>query len=605
MSAENIGSTHEPYEPGIPHAPFDRFAPAGEHDWGTGLRSQKWFGAEGKTGFMHRSWLRSEGLPDDSFRGRPIIGIANSWSELTSCNIHLRALAEHVKRGIWQAGGVPFEFPTTSAGEPLVRPTAMLLRNLMAMDLEETLRANPLDGVVLLAGCDKTTPAYLMGAASVDIPALLITGGPMLNGKHRGEDIGSGTSVWKFTEAYRAGLIDETAITEAEGCMARSQGHCQTMGTASTLASVFELMGMQLPGSSSLPANDSRRAVAAHLAGRRIVEMVAEDLRPSAILTREAFENGVRANAALGGSTNAVIHLLALARRVGVELTLDDFDTLVRDVPVLADLMPSGRFLMEDFEYAGGIAGFAETLGDLLHRDTLTVTGRTLGENYAGAEVFDREVIRPLDNPVKPVGSGIAVLTGNLAPRGAVIKQSAAAPELMQHTGRALVWDALEDYLSDAEDPDLDVHPDDILVVRYVGPRGYPGMPEVGNLALPRKILESGVTDMVRISDARMSGTSYGTVVLHVVPEAAAGGPLAFVRTGDTVTVDVANRSLHLHVSGEELAERRRGWTPPVVPGSDRGWTRLYIEHVTQADEGLDLDFLQGRSGAAVGPKAF
>lgn len=575
------------------------------HEWGEGLRSQQWFGAEGKTGFMHRSWLRSEGLPDDSFRGRPIIGIANSWSELTSCNLHLRGLAEYVKRGIWQAGGVPFEFPTTSAGEPIVRPTAMLLRNLMAMDLEETLRSNPLDGVVLLAGCDKTTPAYLMGAASVDLPALLITGGAMLNGKHRGTDIGSGTSVWKFTEAHRAGLIDDTAITEAEGCMARSQGHCQTMGTASTMACVSEFMGMQLPGTASLPANDSRRQAAAHLAGRRIVEMVAEDLRPSKILTRRAFENGVRANAALGGSTNAVIHLLALARRVGVELTLDDFDTLVRDVPVLADLMPSGRFLMEDFEYAGGTAGFAETLGGLLHRDALTVTGATLGENYAGAEVFNREVIRPLDHPVKPVGSGIAVLRGNLAPRGAVIKQSAADPRLMQHTGRALVWDTLQAYLADAEDPELDVAPDDILVVRNVGPKGYPGMPEVGNLALPRKILEAGVTDMVRISDARMSGTSYGTVVLHVVPEAAAGGPLAFVRTGDTITLDVAGRSLHVHVSDEELEARRAGWQPPTVPGSERGWTRLYIEHVTQADEGLDLDFLQGRSGAAVGPQAF
>ncbi|PDQ35990.1 MAG: dihydroxy-acid dehydratase [Candidatus Lumbricidophila eiseniae] len=571
----------------------------------SGLRSQNWFGAEGKTGFMHRSWLRSEGLPDDSFHGRPVIGIANSWSELTSCNIHLRALAEHVKRGIWQAGGVPFEFPTTSAGEPLVRPTAMLLRNLIAMDLEETLRANPLDGVILLAGCDKTTPAYLMGAASVNLPSLLITGGPMLNGKYRGGDIGSGTSVWRFTEAYRAGHIGEEEVTEAEGCMARSQGHCMTMGTASTLACISEYMGMQLPGTAALPANDSRRATAAHLAGRRIVKMVEEDLRPSKILTRAAFENGVRANAALGGSTNAVIHLLALARRVGVALTLHDFDTLVRDVPVLADLMPSGRFLMEDFEYAGGTAGFAETLGDLLHRDTLTVTGATLGENYAGAEVYNREVIRPLDNPVKPVGSGIAVLHGNLAPRGAVIKQSAASPELMVHRGRALVWDSLTDYLTAADDPELDVTADDILVVRNTGPVGYPGMPEVGNLPLPRRLLEAGVTDMVRISDARMSGTSYGTVVLHVVPEAAVGGPLALVHTGDLISLDVPNRSLILEVSDEELAARRSGWSAPGVPGGDRGWTRLYREHVTQADEGLDLDFLEGGSGATVAPQAF
>jgi len=599
MSAANLGST------GLEDRPAAPVSPAGERPWGDGLRSQVWFGDPGKTGFMHRSWLRSEGLPDDTFEGRPVIGIANSWSELTSCNIHLRALAEHVKRGIWQAGGVPFEFPTTSAGEPLVRPTAMLLRNLMAMDLEETLRMNPLDGVVLLAGCDKTTPAYLMGAASVDLPTLLMTGGPMLNGKYRGTDIGSGTSVWRFTEAYRAGQITADEVREAEGCMARSQGHCMTMGTASTLACVSEYMGMQLPGTAALGANDSRRATAAHLAGRRIVEMVAEDLRPSKILTREAFENGVRANAALGGSTNAVIHLLALARRVGVELTLDDFDELVRDIPVLADLMPSGRFLMEEFQDAGGTAGLAETLGDLLHRDTLTVTGRTLGENYAGAEVWDREVIRPRDNPVKPVGSGIAVLRGNLAPRGAVIKQSAATPQLMTHTGRALVWDSLQQYLADADDPDLDVNADDILIVRNVGPKGYPGMPEVGNMPLPRKILEAGTMDMVRISDARMSGTSYGTVVLHVVPEAAAGGPLALVRTGDRVTLDVPNRSLSMDVSDEELARRREEWTPRTVPGTERGWTRLYVEHVVQADEGCDLDFLQGRSGAAVGPQAF
>ncbi|MET4780571.1 IlvD/Edd family dehydratase [Glaciihabitans sp. UYNi722] len=593
MSARNLGAE-------------DRAAAAaGSHEWGEGLRSQQWFGAEGKTGFMHRSWLRSEGLPDDSFRGRPVIGIANSWSELTSCNIHLRGLADYVKRGVWQAGGVPFEFPTTSAGEPLVRPTAMLLRNLISMDLEETLRANPLDGVVLLAGCDKTTPAYLMGAASVDLPTLLITGGPMLNGKYRGTDIGSGTSVWKFTEAYRAGQIGADEVTEAEGCMARSQGHCMTMGTASTMACISEIMGMQLPGSASVPANDSRRSTLAHIAGRRIVEMVEEDIRPSSILTRTAFENGVRANAALGGSTNAVIHLLALARRIGVELTLDDFDTLVREIPTIVDLMPSGRFLMEDFEYAGGTGALVETLGDLLDRGAPSITGRTLGENYEGAECYNREVIRPLENPVKPVGSGIAVLRGNLAPRGAVIKQSAASTELMTHRGRALVWDSLPEYLIAADDLELDVTADDILVVRNVGPKGYPGMPEVGNLPMPRKLLAEGVVDMVRISDARMSGTSYGTVILHVVPEAAAGGPLAFVRTGDVISVNVPARSLHLEVSDEELAERREGWSPRAVAGSERGWTRLYIEHVLQADEGADLDFLTGSSGAAVGPQAF
>jgi len=481
----------------------------------------------------------------------------------------------------------------------------MLLRNLIAMDLEETLRANPLDAVVLLAGCDKTTPAYLMGAASVDLPTLLITGGPMMNGTFRGTDIGSGTSVWRFTEARRAGQIDDAEVTEAECGMARSQGHCMTMGTASTLACVSEIMGMQLPGSAALAANDSRRAELAHLAGRRIVAMVEEDLRPSTILTRAAFENGVRANAALGGSTNAVIHLLALARRVGVELTLDDFDTLVRDIPTIVDLMPSGRFLMAEFENAGGTSGFVETLGELLHRDPITVTGHSLGDNYRGSAVYDREVIRDLDNPVKPAGSGIAVLKGNLAPRGAVIKQSAASTELMVHRGRALVWDSLPAYLTDADDLALDVTADDILVVRNVGPKGYPGMPEVGNLPLPRKLLQEGVVDMVRISDARMSGTSYGTVILHVVPEAAAGGPLALVRTGDTIALDVPNRSLHLEVSDEELEARRAEWRPRTVPGSDRGWTRLYVEHVTQADEGLDLDFLQGSSGAAVGPQAF
>lgn len=591
MSAINLGAE-------------ERAAEAEANDAGF-LRSQRWFGAEGKTGFMHRSWLRSEGLPDDSFRGRPVIGIANSWSELTSCNVHLRALAEHVKRGIWQAGGVPFEFPTTSAGEPIVRPTAMLLRNLMAMDLEETLRANPLDGVVLLAGCDKTTPAYLMGAASVDLPTILMTGGPMLNGKYRGEDIGSGTSVWRFTEAHRAGRISADDVAEAEACMARSQGHCMTMGTASTMACVSEIMGMQLPGTAALPANDSRRQVAAHLVGRRIVEMVHEDLRPSRVLTREAFENGVRANAALGGSTNAVIHLLALARRVGVDLTLDDIDLLPRDVPVLADLMPSGRFLMEDFAYAGGTAGLVATLGDLLHRDAATVTGLPLGEAYGDGPVHDRRVIRSLDEPVKPAGSGIAVLRGNLAPRGAVVKQSAATPELMVHRGRALVWDTLEAYLADADDLALDVTADDILVVRNAGPKGYPGMPEVGNLPLPRAMLEAGVDDMVRISDARMSGTSYGTVVLHVAPEAAAGGPLALVRTGDVIALDVPARTLTLEVSDDELAERRAGWSAPTVPGSERGWLRLYVEHVTQADEGLDLDFLQGGSGAPVGRQAF
>ena len=569
------------------------------------LRSAGWFADPGKTGFMHRSWLRAEGLPDDSFDGRPVIGIANSWSELTPCNIHLRSLAEHVKRGIWQAGGVPFEFPTTSAGEPLVRPTAMLLRNLISMDIEETLRANPLDAVVLLAGCDKTTPAYLMGAASVDLPTLLLTGGPMLNGKFRGTDIGSGTSVWRFTEEHRAGRMSDSELREAESCMSRSNGHCMTMGTASTMACISEILGMQLPGSAAWPAVDSRRTKLAHLAGRRIVDMVGTGLRPSTILTRSAFENAIRVNAALGGSTNAVVHLLALARRVGVPLDLDDFDTLVRDVPTLVDLMPSGRFLMEDFAYAGGVGALVQSMGDLLEQGTVGVTGRPLSDCYADGECFDREVIRTRENPVKAAGSGIAVLRGNIAPDGAVLKQSAAAPELMQHSGRALVWDDLQDYLDSADDPDLDVTATDVLVVRNVGPRGYPGMPEVGNLPLPRKILEAGTTDMVRISDARMSGTSYGTVILHAAPEAAAGGPLAAVRTGDIVRLDVAARTLDIDVGPEEIAERLNGWKPPSVPGSDRGWTRLYIEHVRQANEGCDLDFLEGSSGHDRPPQAF
>ncbi len=569
------------------------------------LRSAGWFSDPGKTGFLHRSWLRSEGLPDDSFEGRPVIGIASSWSELTPCNAHLREVADYVKRGVWQAGGVPFEFPTTSAGEPLVRPTAMLLRNLISMDLEETLRANPLDGVVLLAGCDKTTPAYLMGAASVDLPTLMLTGGPMLSGKFRGTDIGSGTSVWRFTEEHRAGRMSNSELTQAETCMSRSRGHCMTMGTASTLACIAEILGMQLPDSAAWPAADSRRNRLAHLVGRRIVEMVAEDLTPSKILTRGAFDNAIRLNAALGGSTNAVVHLLALARRVDVSLGLDDFDHLVRDMPTLVNLMPSGQYLMEDFAYAGGMGALVETLGDLLDRDLLTVTGRSIADNYSGAECFDRDVIRALDNPVKPAGSGIAVLKGNLAPDGAVIKQSAATAELMRHRGRALVWDTLQDYLAAADDLTLDVKPDDVLVVRNAGPRGYPGMPEVGNLPLPRAILEAGVSDMVRISDARMSGTSYGTVVLHVSPEAAVGGPLAAVRTGDMVVLDVARRTLEVELDADEIADRMLGWSPRPVAGAERGWTRLYVDHVRQAHEGADLDFLEGRSGHDQPPQAF
>ena len=567
-------------------------------------RSAAWFGAEGKTGIMSRSWLRSEGLPDDTFVDRPVIGIANSWSELTPCNAHLREVAEHVKRGVWQAGGVPFEFPTTSAGEPLVRPSAMLLRNLIAMDLEETLRGNPLDAVVLLAGCDKTTPAYVMGAASVGLPTLLITGGPMLNGKYRGTDIGSGTSIWRLTEEHRAGTISDEELFEAEGCMARSRGHCMTMGTASTMALLTEVLGLQLPGSAELPADDARRRTQAHLAGRRIVEMVGEGLTPADVLTREAFENAIRVNAAIGGSTNAVVHLLAIAGRVGVPLALDDFDALVRDVPTLVDLMPSGRFLMEDFAYAGGLGALLQRMPELVHPATLTITGKGLADNYAGARCWNDEVIRPLDRPVKPAGSGIAVLHGNLAPHGAVVKQSAVSPEFLRHEGRALVFDRLEDYLAVVDDPDLDVTADDVLVIRGAGPKGYPGMPEIANVALPKKLLEAGVRDMVRVSDARMSGTSYGTVVLHVAPESAVGGPLALVRTGDVVVLDVPGRRLDVRLDDAELARRREAWTAPAT-GPRRGYQRLFVDHVGGAETGADFNFLLGADPPEVPRRGF
>jgi len=563
------------------------------------LRSAGWFAAPSKNGILHRSWLRSEGLPDDSFTGRPVIGIANSWSELTPCNAHLREIAEHVKRGVWQAGGVPFEFPTTSIGETMVRPSALMLRNLVAMDLEETVRSNPLDAVVLLAGCDKTTPAYLMGAASADLPTLLITGGPMLNGRWRGQTVGSGTAVWQLTEQHRSGALSDADLFDAESCMARSRGHCMTMGTASTMALLTEILGMQLPKSAELPADDARRRTSAHLAGRRIVAMVEEDLRPSAILTRAAFENAIRVNAAIGGSTNAVVHLLALARRVGVQLDLADFDALAAEVPTLVDIMPSGQFLMEDFTYAGGLAAVVDQLGDLLHRETIGISGQSLATVYAEAPRWDERVIRTMAEPFKPAGSGTAVLWGNLAPRGALVKQSAASPDLMVHRGRARVWDDYETYLSDADDLDLDVEPGDVLVLRGAGPRGYPGMPEIANLPLPTRMLAQGVTDMVRVSDARMSGTSYGTVVLHVCPESAIGGPLAAVRDGDMIELDVPGRRLHLDVDDATIAERLAASTAGPWPAR-RGYQRLYVDHVLQADEGADFDFLVGSEPAIV-----
>jgi dihydroxy-acid dehydratase len=563
-----------------------------------GRRSAAWFAATGRSGMNHRSWMRNQGFTPEVFDGRPVIGIATTWSELAPCNAHLHRVAESVKRGVWQSGGFPLEFPAMALGETLIRPTAMLYRNLLAMEAEELIRANPLDGVVLLSGCDKTTPGLLMAAASVDLPAIMVTGGPMLNGKYQGTDVGSGTAVWRFEEELLAGRMTEQECVFAEGCMARSNGHCMTMGTASTMASMAEALGMQLPYSATWPAVDSRRYETAQRAGQVIVGLVEAGLRPSAIMTRAAFENAIRVNAAIGGSTNAVIHLLAIAGRLRVPLSLDDFDTLAQDVPTLLNLQPSGTYLMEDFCYAGGLPAVMRELGELLHGGAVTVTGRTVAENVAGAPCWNREVIRTLDQPFQAAGTGTAVLRGNLAPDGAVIKQSAASAHLMKHRGPALVFDSPEDYHAAA--PDLDADEDTVLVIRYCGPIGYPGMPEVANVPLPARLLRRGVRDMVRICDGRMSGTAYGTVVLHVAPEAAAGGPLALVRTGDWISLDVPSRTLTLEVPEEELDRRQADWSAPPPP-ANRGWTWLYTQHVQQADSGADLDFLTGGSGAAVG----
>ncbi|MGH3279584.1 MAG: IlvD/Edd family dehydratase [Trebonia sp.] len=563
-------------------------------------RSATWFAATGRSGMNHRAWMRSQGFTPEVFDGRPVIGIATTWSELAPCNVHLHRVAESVKRGVWQAGGFPLEFPAMALGETLLRPTAMLYRNLLAMEAEELIRANPLDGVVLLSGCDKTTPGLLMAASSVGLPAVMVTGGPMLSGKYQGTDVGSGTAVWRWEEDLLAGRMTEQECAFAEGCMARSNGHCMTMGTASTMASMAEALGMQLPYSATWPAVDARRYSTAQLAGQRIVDMVERDLTPDKIMTRAAFENAIRVNAAIGGSTNAVIHLLAIAGRLGVPLELDDFDALIRDVPTLVNLQPSGKYLMEDFCYAGGLPAVMRELGGLVHAGALTVTGRCVGENVKDAPTWNRDVIMPLEAPFQPAGTGTAVLRGNLAPDGAVIKQSAASAHLLKHRGRALVFDSPEAYHQVATDPDLDVDSDTVLVIRYCGPKGYPGMPETANVPLPARLLKRGVRDIVRICDGRMSGTAYGTVVLHVAPEAAAGGPLALVRTGDWITLDVPARTLTLDVPDDELAARRAAWTAPPRPAT-RGWTWLYTEHVQQADTGCDLDFLNGKTGAAVG----
>ncbi|MGJ4918851.1 IlvD/Edd family dehydratase [Bradyrhizobium sp. HKCCYLRH2060] len=564
------------------------------------LRSQAWFGRQDKMGFYYRSFLKNSGTPQDRFEGRPVIGICNTWSELTPCNAHFRVIAEHVRQGVLDAGGYPLEFPVSSLGEVTMRPTAMLFRNLASMDVEEAIRAHPLDGVVLLMGCDKTTPALLMGAASADLPAIGVSGGPQLRGVYRGQIIGSGTNIISMSEQLRAGEITLKEFHEAEAGMNRSAGSCMTMGTASTMASMVEALGIGLPENAAIPAADARRNLLARMAGRRIVEMVGEDLKPSDILTRQAFENAIRTLAAIGGSTNAVVHLLAIAGRVGVELTLDDFDRLCRDVHCLVDLMPSGRFLMEDFYYAGGLPAVLRALGErgLLHKDARTVNGRTLWDNVAEAPNYNAEVITPFETPFK-TEAGIAILTGNLAPNGAVIKPSAASPELMNHTGRAVVFESVEEMHDAVDDDTLDIDASCIMVLKNCGPKGYPGMAEVGNMPLPAKVLRQGVRDMIRISDARMSGTAYGTVVLHVAPEATVGGPLALVKNGDMITLDVAGRRLHLHVSDEELAARRAAWTPP-KPHAARGYQKLYIDHVLQADRGVDFDFLVGHTGSPV-----
>jgi dihydroxy-acid dehydratase len=539
-------------------------------------------------------------VPQDQFDGRPVIGICNTWSELTPCNTHFRVLAEHVRNGVLEAGGFPLEFPVMSLGETLMRPTAMLYRNLAAMSVEESIRANPLDAVVLLAGCDKTTPATLMGAASVDLPTILVSGGPMLSGKYRGTDIGSGTNTWSMSEDLRAGKITLDEFHEAESCMHRSHGHCMTMGTASTMASMMEALGVAMPGNAAIPAVDARRNVLARLAGRRVVEMVKEDLVLSKILVKPAFENAIRALAAIGGSTNAVIHLTAIARRIGVELGLKDFARLGRDVHTLVNLMPSGKYLMEDFYYAGGLPAVLRELGEnnLLKKSALTVNGKTQWENVKDAPCWNREVITPFKKPFKK-NTGIAVLRGNLCPDGAIIKPSAATPRLLKHKGRAVVFESIEDFHMRIDDPKLDIDERCVMVLKNCGPKGYPGMAEVGNMPLPPKLLKKGITDMVRISDARMSGTAYGTVILHISPEAAAGGTLALVENGDEIELDVANGRLNLRVSPKELARRRKSWKKPEPP-LPRGYWKLYFDHVQQAADGADLDFLVGKSGAFV-----
>lgn len=559
------------------------------------LRSTSWFGHKGRAGYHHRAWLKTEGFLPESFDGRPVIGICNSASELTPCNTHLSIVAEAVKRGVWQAGGFPLEFPTISLGETLLRPSSMMFRNLMSMDVEEMIRANPLDGVVLLAGCDKTTPAQLMGAASVDLPTIMVTGGPMLNGHYRGRTVGSGTDERKMDAEYRAGKITAEDFMQAEAASMRSHGHCNTMGTASTMTNLAETLGMQLPGCAAIPAVDSRRYGVAQLAGKRIVEMVHEDLRMSKILTRAAFENAIKVTTALGGSTNAIVHLLAMAGRCGVELTLDDFDKLSQDVPLLVNLMPSGKYLMEEFYYAGGLPVVLKEMGDMLHGDALTVSGKSISENVKDAECFNTDVIKTRAEPLKE-HAPLAVLRGNLCPDGAIIKLAAASEKLLKHSGPAYVFENIEEVNAKINSDDLPVDENSILVLKNCGPKGYPGLPEVGDMPVPKKLLDKGVRDIIRISDARMSGTAFGTVVLHVAPEAYLGGVLALVQTGDIIELDAKARKLELKVSEQELERRRKKWVQPDL-NIKRGYAKLYVDHVMQADKGADFDFLVGGSG--------
>lgn len=562
------------------------------------LRSSRSYGKPDRDGFIHRSWMKAQGLPDHVFDGRPVIGICNTWSELTPCNSNLREVADYVKRGVWEAGGVPLEFPVTSLGETQMRPTAMLFRNLLAMDTEESIRGNPIDGVVLLGGCDKTTPGQLMGAASVDLPTIVVSSGPMLNGKFRGKDIGSGTDVWRFFEMVRAGEMGQADVYAAESAMSRSRGTCMTMGSASSFAAITEALGIALPYNATLPAVDARRHVLSHESGRRIVELVRNNTPLSSFLTRRNFENAIKVHAAIGGSTNSVIHLLALAGRVGVDLTMRDFDSAAAGIPLLANVQPSGEYLMEDLHYAGGIPAVMRQLGDKLDTRQATVSGVALKDIIENAEVYNTEVIGSFESPFRDY-SGIWALFGNLAPNGAVMKPSAASKELLTHRGKAVVFESIEDFKARVDDPDLDVDEKSVLVLKGCGPTGYPGMPEVGNMPLPRKLLEKGVRDMVRLSDARMSGTAFGTVVLHIAPESAVGGPLALVKSGDEILLDAPNRKLELLVDDRELAARRAAWTPPPAV-ADRGYAWLHIKHVQQADKGCDLDFLAGASGSEV-----